>query len=442
MPPYNKSNNIRTNMFQAPCIDVYPKKVFTNKSESNKFKAVFQKNAIWKSGSKGKISITFGTFNGGPSSGISPDAAWSHIGSQSTDQFPSMNLGFIDPPYEDFEYNGVKYLLSDFKNDTRNYCNASVLNTSGCWDGWVPGSTVIHEFCHALGMLHEHQNGLFDSNSINLNKQAVYDYYRNVLGATDNSMAEVNVIDRYECNSNECEYIGSPFDLKSIMLYYIDDAWIVGGKDNNPTYPNFILSDVDKEWLQKQYPIDNPNMPEITVSFVDDNPPKWKQAWVEKMIRQELEPIIGIKFNFINTIGGSEKMLPKRAVKITTMAPTGTQLPDSTAFPTTEFPTTEFPTVFPTEMPTFEPTIEDDNSDGVNIAEGEGNATNKKLGLGKIIAIILGTIILIAIIYILFKSFGKGGKGGKGGRGGRGGRSGKGISGLTHEELIEFMNLK
>ena len=98
--------------FQAPCTDVYPARDFLKKDESNKFRAVFLKSTIWKPGAKGEIGITFGDFN---ASGVSKDAAWSHIGSNSTDQVRSegvsMCLGFIDPPYNDFEYNGKTYNL-------------------------------------------------------------------------------------------------------------------------------------------------------------------------------------------------------------------------------------------------------------------------------------------------------------------------------------------
>ena len=90
-------------VLQMPCTDVYPSQDFKMKLQSIATSAIFLKSVIWQPNTRGKISITFGDTK---CSGCSPGAAWSHLGSNSTKEYPSMNLGFIDPPFENFEYKG------------------------------------------------------------------------------------------------------------------------------------------------------------------------------------------------------------------------------------------------------------------------------------------------------------------------------------------------
>jgi hypothetical protein len=272
---------------EIPCTDIYPKKEASKATQSLLFEAITMTSAVWKSGDKGKITITFGGYN---CDGCSPDAAWSQIGKNSNDIYPSMNLGFMDPPYGSFEADGETYEVPE--SATRNYCGTT--GKESCREGWVAGATVIHEFGHALGMMHEHQNNLEKSNPIKLNKEAVVRYYDGIgLGEAG---AATNVLERYECTDSNCDYAGTKFDPESIMLYYLPDDWIVG---KNPTYPNFVLSKKDIGWLKQIYPLDKKDPPEITIEFVDRNPEPWKIAWVKKVVKETFEPLIGIKWNFI-----------------------------------------------------------------------------------------------------------------------------------------------
>jgi len=272
---------------QIPCTDIYPTADTKDASQSLIFSAITMTSATWKSGDKGTITITFGGYN---CEGCSVEAAWSQIGKQSNGMVPSMNLGFLDPPYKSFEFEGKKYDVPD--SATRNYCGNT--GPSSCHKGWVPGATVVHEFGHALGMMHEHQNNLFKSNPIRINKEAVIKYY-NQIGMGE-SGATTNVLDTYECSDGKCDYAGTKYDEKSIMLYYLPDDWIIG---KNPTYPNFVLSKDDIGWLQQIYPLNNKNPPEITVKFIDRNPEPWKIAWVKKMVMETYGKLIGINWIFI-----------------------------------------------------------------------------------------------------------------------------------------------
>ncbi len=305
---------------QIPCAGT-PVSNITNKYNVSKLKAVSKNSAIWKQGQKGNITITFGT---SLCDGCGTGAAWSNIGSESNEKTPSMNLGFVDPPYGSFEYKGIKYdvPISEERNncislrmdcnetDNRDGCirakkrceNSPSPNNCSCAPGWVPGATVVHEFGHALGMMHEHQNNLNNKNPIKLNINNVIKYYlKNDMTEED---AFVNVLDYYKDNTG---YSGTDFDPDSIMLYSFSDNWVIG---NNPTKANFKLSSRDIKWLQELYPLNSKNPPEITVSFIDVGVEQWKKAWVEKVVLETYEPIIGIKWNFISGLAKSPDNYP------------------------------------------------------------------------------------------------------------------------------------
>jgi len=278
-----------------PCIDVY--KIPSRLREAS-YKAVFLKSAIWVPDVDNKITITFGA-NG--CQWCSEGAAWSYIGSESNTQNPSMNLGFIDPPKADFTVDGYTFKYSEFKDAVRNYCNST-----NCVAGWKPGRTVLHEFGHAMGMLHEHQNNVAGDNPFQFDKQKVVEYYQSIGYTPDEAsqMAQVNVIDRYECTSANCRFAGSQFDKDSIMIYPIDNKWLVPGTlDNWVNIPQFEYSSRDKEWLAKMYPKSSSSQPMITVEFLDGA--DWQKYWVKKMVTEGLSPYVGVKFEFPQLVGGS-----------------------------------------------------------------------------------------------------------------------------------------
>ena len=305
-------------MLQLPCIDVYSQKDFHHQSffKGGGRGALYLDESIWKDG--GTISITFGKLG---CSGCSTEAAWSYIGSQSDSKYPSMNLGFCDPPWNDFTQDGFIFKYNDFSNASRNYCST---DSNSCWNNWIPGATILHEFGHALGMMHEHQSNINKDNPLEFDVAAVYDYYRR-LGMTEED-ARVNVIERYECTSDICPYSGSPFDVDSIMLYALPDDWIRG---ENPTYPNFKYSALDKEWFKIKYPPTAKNQPKIKIEFIDGE--EWQKYWVKKTVSEGLSHLVGIQFIW---------NLP---IQTPTPKPTPAPTPKPTPAPTSTPTTTEAP---------------------------------------------------------------------------------------------------
>lgn len=117
--------------------------------------------------------------------------------------------------------------------------------------GWLNNLTeekeykrvVLHEFGHALGLIHEHQSPAI---SINWNKTFVYwhfKFYHN----WDKSQVDKNIFEEFE--STKTKY--STVDKESIMGY-----WIPPNFTNDGTmFPlNYELSKLDKEFIKQIYP--------------------------------------------------------------------------------------------------------------------------------------------------------------------------------------------
>ena len=110
--------------------------------------------------------------------------------------------------------------------------------------GWFDVATVIHEFCHALGMIHEHQNPY--GTEIDWNLSALYQWAQETQG-WDENQTDTQIIDKY----NQNDINGSDFDPCSVMLYFYPANLT---NNNVGTSQNLRMSPVDMEWLAKQYP--------------------------------------------------------------------------------------------------------------------------------------------------------------------------------------------
>jgi hypothetical protein len=109
--------------------------------------------------------------------------------------------------------------------------------------GWFDVSTVIHEFGHILGMIHEHQNPR--GKSIDWNEKAVFKWAESTQG-WDQQKTKENILDKYDIN----QINGSSFDPLSIMLYFFPADLT---NDNKGTYQNLRLSGEDVKYITKQY---------------------------------------------------------------------------------------------------------------------------------------------------------------------------------------------
>jgi hypothetical protein len=118
--------------------------------------------------------------------------------------------------------------------------------------GWLEPNTsmreyervVRHEFGHALGMIHEHQNPSA-AGVIPWDKPKVYAYYAQQGWST--SDVDDNIFDVYDEDTTN----HTQFDPMSIMQYAVPDSLTVG------SYAigwNTTLSPLDLEFMRRQYP--------------------------------------------------------------------------------------------------------------------------------------------------------------------------------------------
>jgi hypothetical protein len=105
--------------------------------------------------------------------------------------------------------------------------------------GFLDGGTPAHEFGHAIGLAHEHQN---PAGGIEWNEEVVL---RNLMGPPNNwtpDQIRHNVLNKYSAD----QIRGTVFDGDSIMLYFFPGTWVKSGKG---TKANDVLSKLDKEFI-------------------------------------------------------------------------------------------------------------------------------------------------------------------------------------------------
>jgi hypothetical protein len=165
-------------------------------------------NITFKFVSKGAAEIRIGFQRG--------EGSWSAVGTDClVEKYfplhqPTLNLGWIEDDTEDREYDRV----------------------------------VLHEFGHALGMIHEHQN---PAATLKWNKAKVYAYFAGPPNYWSREDIDHNIFERYD--KAETQY--TKFDPKSIMLYQFPAEFF---EDGQATSENTALSATDKKFIADLYP--------------------------------------------------------------------------------------------------------------------------------------------------------------------------------------------
>ena len=125
-------------------------------------------------------------------------------------------------------------------------CRSIPLNEATMNLGFLDGGTAAHEFGHAIGLAHEHQN---PAGGIQWNEEVVIRECAKSPNFWDAETTRHNVLRKYSVD----QINGTDFDLKSIMLYFFPASWTLNGIG---TDANEVLSRLDEEFIAgaKMYP--------------------------------------------------------------------------------------------------------------------------------------------------------------------------------------------
>ena len=148
----------------------------------------------------------------------SADGAFSYIGTDAqsiAQNVATMNLGWLDHPIEHVE-DPVLYGV---------------------------GTVILHEFGHALGLIHEHQSYQFP---YNWNEQAILDELTEPPNDWTEEEIKANVFDQIEGTN------GTEYDPLSIMHYYFPPEYIIS---SHIFTRNTVFSELDHAVLHRMYPV-------------------------------------------------------------------------------------------------------------------------------------------------------------------------------------------
>jgi hypothetical protein len=125
-------------------------------------------------------------------------------------------------------------------------CRGIPLNEPTMNLGFLDGGTAGHEFGHAIGLAHEHQN---PAGGIQWNEDVVIREAAKSPNFWDEATTRHNILRKYSA----AQVNGTAFDPDSIMLYFFPASWTLNGIG---TKANEVLSAMDRAFVAgaKMYP--------------------------------------------------------------------------------------------------------------------------------------------------------------------------------------------
>lgn len=130
--------------------------------------------------------------------------------------------------------------------------------------GFLDGGTAAHEFGHAIGLAHEHQN---PKGGIVWNEEVVIREMAKPPNCWSEAKTRHNILNKYSAD----QILGTEFDPDSIMLYFFPASWTRNGIG---TTQNDVLSRMDKEFVAGalMYPKTGPTISEAVKLTVNAEP--------------------------------------------------------------------------------------------------------------------------------------------------------------------------
>ncbi|GAB4406144.1 MAG: hypothetical protein OHK0053_32290 [Microscillaceae bacterium] len=136
-------------------------------------------------------------------------------------------------------------------------------------------STILHEFGHALGLMHEHQH---PEGGIRWNREALYRYFGGPPNNWSRSQVDRQILNRF--TRNETQF--TRYDRNSIMHYSYPAQVLLDGIAINP---NLDLSPTDIAFIKQIYPKSNSGG---GITPVEPNPPTPPVAYSQIRINSVL----------------------------------------------------------------------------------------------------------------------------------------------------------
>jgi hypothetical protein len=199
--------------------------------------SVFFVRKLWPNGSRLRVRFLGGSAN--QRRLAMEQAAWWE---------PHANLSFVESTDPDAEIRVAfdpgdgawSYLGTDCLSIPRNQPTMNL--------GFQDGGTSAHEFGHAIGQGHEHQN---PEGGIEWNEPEVMRDLSGPPNFWSPDQIRHNVLQKYSRD----QIRGTVFDPRSIMLYFFPASWTMNGVG---TEANEVLSDTDKAFAALMYPKEGP----------------------------------------------------------------------------------------------------------------------------------------------------------------------------------------
>ena len=175
---------------------------------------------------------------------MEPHDAIRHVVMNRIQPIVGLKFEFVD------DNQGMVRISFDVKGATYSLVGTDALNVTSLTKetmnfSWIDARTIIHEFGHVLGLIHEHQNPR--GNPIEWDTDALYGWAEETYG-WDKEKTDDNIVGAYDTSMTN----GSNYDRLSIMRYFIPADLTLNEGDN--VLQNNTLSCTDIMTISSTYP--------------------------------------------------------------------------------------------------------------------------------------------------------------------------------------------